>query len=459
LSRRSTLNTVTVMDRSESPATSPALGLLADEACRLTLARCPDEVKRQAGLCILDTVGCIVAGTCTEEARMMLACEPADDAPSARSTTVYGTSQRRAVGGAIRLNGYSGDVLELNDLIGGHASIGVVTASLALAEARGASGAAMLEAVIRGIEVTSRIYDAVYPTLKRFTDVGLVPVGIPSSIGAAAAAARLLELDVAQTRQAMAIAGALAGWCPAEVIFGDGGTVKPMLFGAQPGACGVAAAGYAQAGMTGPLGLLDSGLGYFARPRRKLHACCGYLHSALDAAVSLRGSLGAIDSDATLEVHVPTYTADVVSKQRDPVSPTDARFHLQYCLALATTGIDVIEPGHSIAFAEQLARPEVRAAMRRISVVVDADLGHYHQCRLVLRARGGVIAEQVLDAPRGSASDPLDDAEVIDKFLRLATPVLTPRGAKLFADGLDSLEAMANVAPWLQELAAPTKPR
>jgi 2-methylcitrate dehydratase PrpD len=468
------------MDRQESSPSPSALVLLADEASRLTLARCPDVVKRQAQLCILDTAGCILAGSRTEEAAMMLQCEPSDaDAATAATATVYGTAQRRSVAGAIRLNGYFGDVLELNDLIGGHASIGIVTASLALAEARGSSGAALLEAVIRGIEVTSRVYDAVYPSLRRFTDVALVPVGIPSSIGAAAAAARLLELDSGTTRQAMAIAGALAGWCPAEVIFGNGGTVKPMLFGAQPGTCGVSAAMYAQAGMTGPLGLLDSGLGYFttvstagaldtspwsdrwslARPRRKLHACCGYLHSALDAATALRRRVGAAVVDgATLEVHVPAYTADVVSKPRAPVSPTDARFHLQYCLALALTGTEVIAPEHSIDFVEHLARPEVAAAMRRIGAVVDPSLTHYHQSRLVLRERGAVIAEQATSAPRGSPSEPLADAEVVDKFLRLAAPVLTPARAASFVQRLDGLDAMASVAPWLQHLARAATP-
>ena len=240
------------------------LSRIAQDVQIIGLDRTPAEVRDQGALCILDTVGCMLAGSRTEEAKLMLDCE----ADVADACTIVGSAERRNVGTAIRVNGYFGDVLELNDLIGGHASIANVAASLALAEATGVSGARLLEAVIRGIEVTTRVYSAVYPTLKRYTETGMVPVGLPSTIGAAAAAAHLLDLNAIQTANALAIAGGLAGWCPAEVIFGQGGTMKPLLFGAQPGAVGVTAAQYASKGMTGPLSLMESPTGYFATVAR-----------------------------------------------------------------------------------------------------------------------------------------------------------------------------------------------
>ncbi len=456
----------------EAKQEGASLSVLAREANRLTLDRIPAAIQRQAALCVLDTLGCIVAGTRTAEARLILDCVPAEPGPT--PCTVPGTAERRGVGAAIRINGYLGDVLELNDLIGGHASIGNVTAALALAESRGASGAALLEAVVRGIEVTTRVYGAVYPSLRRFTEMGLVPVGIPSSIGSAAAAARLLDLDDAQTAHAMAIAGAMAGWCPAEVIFGDGGTMKPLLFGAQPGETGVTAALYAQRGMTGPLRLLESKLGYFAtaadapkldlapwtdqwalgQPRRKLHACCGYLHSAVDAMGKLRQRLDAgQQARGRFDVHIPGYTADTVSKSRPPISPNDARFHLQYCLALALCGADVIRPEHSIEVEAGLARPEVVDAMARIQVVVDPALTHYHQCKVVVRDGGTVRDQESLSAPRGSPSEPLTDAQVVEKFVRLAGPVIRPAVLDDFANRASSLASVGSVADWLRALS------
>ncbi|MGH7462348.1 MAG: MmgE/PrpD family protein, partial [Longimicrobiales bacterium] len=97
----------------------------------------PEPVWNQARLCILDTLGCILAGSRTEEAKLVLACEPGNGGETA---SVFGTPHRRALRDALRINAYFGDVLELNDLIGGHASIGTVTAALALSESLGSSG-------------------------------------------------------------------------------------------------------------------------------------------------------------------------------------------------------------------------------------------------------------------------------------------------------------------------------
>lgn len=448
-----------------SASADPTLRQLARQASAMTVQDIPESVRRQARLCILDTVGCALAGTRTEEARLALACEPAS---ADEAATVFGTPHRRSLQGAVRINGYLGDVLELNDLIGGHASIGNVSAALALGEVLGAPGTPVLEAVVRGIEVTTRVYEAVYPTLRRYTEMALVPVGIPSCIGSAAAAAHLLALDEEQTQHALAIGGALAGWCPAEVIFGNGGSVKPLLFGAQPADVGITAAHYARAGMTGPVDLLDSKLGYFAtastaggfdasawngrwalaQPRRKLHACCGYLHAPADALGKLRASGGALQ-DMRIALRVAPYVADVVSKDRLPISPNDARFHLQYCLALVACGADVILPEHSIALGEQLRRPEVLDMMERIRVVPDPALTHYHQCSIEMTDGAGRVTVQAVSAPRGSPQEPLRDEEVVLKFHSLAEPILGRSRTGHFAAQALDLEAVDDVRAWI----------
>jgi len=441
-----------------------ALQTLAQQAIAMSGDHIPLSVLNQARLCILDTLGCILAGTRTEECSLILACESSQQS---EGNTVFGTAHQRGLREAIRINAYLGDVLELNDLIGGHASIGTVTAAMGLAQAEKRSGLQVLEAVVRGIEVTSRVYEAIYPTLRRYTEMGLVPVGIPSTIGAAAAAAHLLRLDEQQTLNALAIAGSLAGWCPAEVIFGQGGTVKPMLFGAQPADTGVTAAYYALAGMTGPLHLLDSKIGYFTtsstsghfdedawkerwalgQPRRKLHACCGYLHSPVDALGMLRQEISAdAMQKGQISVRVSPYVADVVSKERMPNSPNDARFHLQYCLALVACGSDVILPEHSIELDQQILRSDVRDAMQRISVIQDATLNHYHHCSVQVLDSNGNSHVKNLSAPRGSPQEPMTDAQVIDKFRMLAEPVIgSERTEKAIVDVL-TIEKMVDVS-------------
>ncbi len=459
------------MSNSESGAD---LAHLAGEALAIDARTLPDAIRRQANLCVLDTVGCIIAGARTREAELMLACEPpsADGMP----LRIPGLRETRPLRSALRIAGYLGDVLELNDLIGGHASIGNVTLALALGQERDAPGTKVLEAVVRGIEVTARVYASVYPTLKRFSSVGMMPVGLPAAIGSAAVAAHLLDLDRERTGHAMAIAGALSGWCPAEVIFGEGGSVKPMLFGAQTAQTGLDGALYARAGMTGPMRLLESKVGYFAtashagayarddwagrwalaEPRRKLHACCGYIHAPIDLLSRMRIDDPARLAGGLVEVRVPPYVAEVVAKDRLPVSPNDARFHLQYCLAHVLAGVDVFLPEHSIEMDAHLRDPALVAAMAQISVVADERFSHYHQCEIAVRdASAGPSAAsftRMLSSPRGTPRNPLSDQEVVDKFLRLSGPVVGDAAAERFVERTLALHEAAGAREWIGAL-------
>lgn len=162
----------TSSDQSSADSTS-LLDSLARFVTTLDLEHVPDIVRQQAGLCVLDTIGCMLAGADTPEGAMLLDAESASGGggPLAR---VIGHTQALPVEAAARVHGYWGDIFELNDLIGGHAGIGNVAAALALVEGCGASGAALTKAVIAGIEVTSRLYASVYPALKPYTDVAMV---------------------------------------------------------------------------------------------------------------------------------------------------------------------------------------------------------------------------------------------------------------------------------------------
>ncbi len=450
--------------------TSDAMFLdqLHARAAQCSFDKLPAAVVTQAKLCILDTIGCIVAGMQADEARLLLG-SPGAPTHGDDLASIFVHGNKMPIAAAVIANGYAGDILELNDLIGGHASIGCVTAAVATAEAVGATGRQLIEAVARAIELTSAVYTAVYPSLKPYSEVGMTPVGLPSSVGTAAGVAHLRGLNDEQTRHALAISGALAGWCPAEVIFRQGGTVKPMLFGAQPAATGVAAVQYAAHGMTGPLRLFDGDLGYFSTvstndrqnsqaisetwallaPRRKLHACCGYIHSAVDALIALRrewqGNLG----DCDIEVRLPAYVHEAVAKSQPPHTANEARFDIRYCLALAACGFDAILPEHSLGHREYLNRPDVRAVMPNIVAVVDPTLHHYERSHVSVRYRHTDRSQSMYqDAPRGAPSNPLSQSELIEKFVTLVSWCIPPDSALAYAKRVLSIENEP-VSDWL----------
>lgn len=438
----------------------PLLNSLAEFATSIRWANLPDGVREQARLNILDTAGCIASGARLDESLRLLDMEASMG--NAGTSSVLGSTRKLSAQAAARVNAYMGDVFELNDLIGGHASIGTITPALALAEQLGASGERLLEAAVTGVEIVCRVHGGFYEHQKPFTETGMAQVGIPNTIGAAAAAARLLDLDTEKTAHAMAIAGALAGWCPAEVIFGDGSEVKPLLFGSWPGSVGLLAAMYARAGMTGAPRLLESPMGYYAtvardiawevaldfshwrlaQPRRKLHACCGYMHSAIDSVAALRREGVKLADASRIRVSIAAYIEPAVSKPAPPQTGNEARFNLQYCLALAALDSDVIVPGHSLDCRRHAGRPELEALRRKFEVVVDPQFGHYRFSRVeVFDAHGQCSQVRNNDAPRGSEWNPMSADEVIDKFRRLAEPLMSTERMNTYVQRLSRLES------------------
>lgn len=461
---------------SDIPDTN-ALGLadaLADFGHDLDLDQVPAVVKRQAGLCILDTIGCMLVGAESPEGIALLATERALSEGNG-SARILGTRISVSADAAARVHGYWGDIFELNDLIGGHASIGNVAAALALVGDSCSSGSALLKSVIAGIEITSRIYTSVYSTLKPYTDVAMVTPGIVSAFGAAAVTASLRGMSREATREALVLAGALTTWCPAEAIFGDGGTMKPMLFGAWPASVGIRAGSYAQHGLTGPRYLLDSPIGllatlsrnpdlsvvtnpdrwFLAEPRRKLHACCGYTHAAIDLIVDLRKRLGSDAlADSQLRIAMPAYVIPAVSKTRLPRTSNEARFHLEYCVALAASGADVIVPQHSIDTKTHLQRDDVRHMLANIEVIPDASLTHYHQCEITVLRHGEEVACERSIGPLGSPQNPMSDTEVIEKFQRLTAHRLDARTAIAYTARFLDLEQEAD-CNWIFDTLIP----
>jgi hypothetical protein len=88
-----------------------------------------------------------------------------------------------------------------------HPTVPALAAALAAAEGTGASGAALLDAYILGVEVECRIADAIDPRHYRDGFHSTATMGV---FGAAAAAARLYGCDLDQTQRAFGLAASMS---------------------------------------------------------------------------------------------------------------------------------------------------------------------------------------------------------------------------------------------------------
>lgn len=302
--------------------------------------------RERAALHLLDWVGCAAAGAASEVGAVFQ--RHAARMPAGRARVMLGGSLQAR--DAAFANGAFGNVLEMDDVHREailHPGPVVVPTALAIAAERGATGTALLDAIIRGYEVEIRIGRAMgHAHYRQFH-----PTASCGPFGAAAAAASLLGLDQARLVWALGNAGTQAGgvWqCRAEPV------MTKQLHTARAAVMGLEAAVLATDGLSGPREILEGALGVFAGlapdavPGRVLAepeapwlvhatsfkpwAACRHCHATIDAALALRDWVGGRPIHA---ITVASY-ADAVAfcDRAQPQSVIEAKFSLQHAAAV-----------------------------------------------------------------------------------------------------------------------------
>jgi 2-methylcitrate dehydratase PrpD len=423
-----------------SPA--PLAEGLASFAIGFDLADLPSRLVERARLCLLDGLGAILAGSRTETGATARALvEEVGGPPQAR---VLGSDLRTAAPWAALANGLQAHALEVDDghrtAIGLHSAAVVLSAALAVAERRGSTGAELLAALVVGYQVAGRIGAAINPGHRY---LGFHTTGTVGPFGAAAAAARLLGLDVARTTRALGLAGSLAGGV--FEFLSDGSTVK-HLHGGAAAQHGVLAALLAERGLTGPTTVLEGPEGFLHAYARdvdidvasivaeldsrweldsvffKLHAACAHCFAPIDAALELRQALAGRSVRAGL---VRTYRASALLDHQVVTTRQEAKFSIPYCVAAAL----VLGRATEDAFdGRHLADSALADLASRIAVEesaeLTADFPRTRAADLRLELVDGTVLERRIDVPRGMPEYPAEPADLLGKFRALVGPIL-----------------------------------
>ncbi len=231
----------------------------------------------------------------------------------------------------------------------------VIAAALACAQREGATGAAFLDAVVRGYEAMIRLGEAVGPAHY----VSYHSTSTCGPVGSAVAAAVLLGLDVDATLDAVGNALSRTGgvWqCRPER------TMTKLIHVGESTGAGLRSADLARLGLTGPRYVLEGDLGLFpaACPDPDLDAVdrdadgpwkiratslkpwpgCRHAHPAVTVALRLRDELEARDVPLSVveSVNVSTYPEAIAFTDcPEPSTEADAMFSTQHLLARAAT--------------------------------------------------------------------------------------------------------------------------
>lgn len=409
-----------------------ALPAAVEEIGGLELARVPAPVLTRTGHVIADTLAVAAAGARSPQLRALAAADEADGlltpalrpAPGGHRASVLTDPRRLAhPADAAFLNATAGTFLELDEGTrpSGHPAVHVVPAALAVAEARGASGAQLLRAVLAGYEISARLFRAVR------LRPGAHPHGNLGAVGAAVAVALLEDTDPAAAAAVAATTPLLSTW---QACY-DGATARNTYAG-HGARSGVRAAALARAGFTGSVGALEAAFAGIAgeaadptaltapldhdelalsRNYFKVHSACALAHSAIEAALAL----APLRPEQVQGVRVDTVAVNLKIDTRPAANALSTRFSLPYAVATALT------LGRSDPDAFEY-RAETAALAARVDVhtddALDARWPAAAPARVTVSTDAGVRTAEVRN-PRGHHTRPLDDGELRAKFLGL----------------------------------------
>lgn len=448
----------------------PATQRLAQFAAALRYHDLPAAVRTQMGVLLIDFFRVAAVGASAPwVARARSALAPLGGAPLA---AVLYSDERTDPVRAAYLNGVIAGSLDWDDTHVGamlHPGVVVWPTVLAVGEMTHADGRSLAAAAVAGYEIMIRVGLSVQPSHFRRGFQSTPTCGV---FGAAAAAAKLLELGVAGTRDALGIAASYAGGI--TQFFISGSEVKRLHAG-KAAASGVEAALLAHAGLTGPRDaiegeqgfarafadgldtrVIEDGLGTIFRIADltlKPHAGSARLQAAVEAACELSRQGVTAAEIAAVEVGIPAVIEGRLTNN-DPVELQQAQMSVPFAVAMALT----LAPGRGWPpvltlddFAQSLSDARVRDLSRRTVCVRDAEVERattteYVPARVTLRLNDGERREHAVWLPPGSPKRPLTADEISARFHAVVAP-LVARGTDLEAwlAQARSLESLARV--------------
>lgn len=433
---------------------------LAQRASALRYETLPEDVRLLARQCLLDWLAVTLAGAGEPLVRILI--EEMQEQGGAPQAGVVGHPVRLPTHQAALVNGAASHALDYDDVnlvMAGHPSVALLPGLLALAERRGASGAELLTAFVAGYETACRVGALLGPSHYARGFHATATVG---SFGAAAACARLLQLDAPRTALAFGIAGTQAAGL--KSMFGT--MCKPLHAGraAYNGllAANLAARGFDSRadvlegtqgfaatqsdGARAEAALADPPGGYYLRSNLfKYHAACYLTHAAIECGRGLRAAHGLAPAQIRRVTVRVDAGCDKVCNIPAPANGLQAKFSLRQTVAFALAGVDTARLD---SYGEPwLSDPAL--LVLRDKVVVD-----------LVPDRPHTLAEMDIDLVDGRrlqtshdagvpAADFVEQGHRLEaKFLSLVTPTLgtaTAQKLLLLVNDLDDLPSVAEL--------------
>lgn len=392
----------------------------------------PENVINQAKLCFLDFLGVSLRGSRGESSGIVRNIINAQG-----DSTVIGYDTSTPMDAALA-NGVSAHCLDLDDghrLAQLHPGACVIPSALALAETEKRSGKEFITAMVVGYQVAIQLGMLLNPSHRH---KGFHSTGTCGTIGAAAAASKILDLDKENILNALGLAGTQA----AGLLESDhAGSMAKHLHAGKSAQEGVLSALLASEGFTGAHTILEGKEGFLKamgeindvqtplpetapeqptngefeilRVYFKKYPVCRHLHSSLDAIFNIM-EYNKIKITDIHDVAVETYEIAALHNNYHPETAEGFRQSLPLSLAMAIINgnLDVVDIGNTNC-------EDLNEIASKIRIKCNDDLNklypHKRPSKVTIKSKGQFYISRI-DLPKGEPETPFTREELLNKF-------------------------------------------
>jgi 2-methylcitrate dehydratase PrpD len=440
-----------------SDADPQVTALLARFVLETSIEAIPENVRREGIRSLVNIIGCALGGSRHDAVnKAWAALQPFS---GGEQVTLIGRSQRADALTAAFINTLSCSINSFDDTHAEaivHPSGPVMTAVLAVAEMQPVTGAEALAAFMLGIEAVCRLSKAI-SVAPAYGDIAWSQTGVTCGVGAALAAARLMQLDLGTARMAAGIAA--AGASGIRALHGSMCTAALPAFAGQSG---LRAALLARGGFTATQSVIEAryGLGQcFAQTPHlayltdglgkhweilantyKPFPCGIVIHPLIEAALQIAQELNT-ETKAVARVEIIANPAAMaLCYRRHPKDEMEGHVSLYHWVAAALArGKAGIPEGTDHAIAD----PAIRALRDRIDVTNDPAVPH-DGADVTVRLSNGASAVRSVRACIGSRGRPMTNAELDRKFAAAAQGVLSKSKIDAYLASIRGVETLGD---------------
>lgn len=431
----------------------------------------PEDVITLGKKTILDGFGLALAGSAsTASPRMRKYIETLG--LSGGQSSIIGTGMKVPPRFAALANGVSIHSDDYDDTGSSlHVAAPVLSPAFALCESAQRSGKDLMLAFHVGVEVASKIGDAISP---RHNEEGFHTTGTIGSFGSAAASAKLRGLDARQTAYALGLAASQAS----GIRDNFGSMTKPFHAG-HAAENGIVAADLIALGWTAADDVLEAPLGFFRAAGGRFDPIlikdrlgkpwmfrspgdlikrfpCGTIQqSVMDEMLNLiqRNNIRAADVEK-VDVGGNQSNFNTLFRHR-PTTGLEAKFSMEFSVAILLlerkAGLDQFTDA-------VVQRPDVQDMIRRVNFYVDPESGKRASTTdnflavlvdsnlLNIHMKNGNVLTSRTGFAKGSPKNPMTYEEIADKFLGNAEFAKWPaQKSKLMIEAVKGLEREPNL--------------